>query len=337
MTRTPMSWGAQVSKSAVFQGRLDGKAPIMMTPQSMPIIAESSYAFSADAKLLPDWKRRIAVSPLIMLSAWPRPIRRRPSTRIGNPPPLVRQSAPIASTSGPSHIARRRWWVRKSPSGTSATMRAKPNAPATRPSCQSASAALRAMAGRTAGKAPPEKMLEKVITQSRAVRDVTRPLWICPIFPVSLALARALGRCLVGGGRCESFLGLVGRQVDSKRRAPGWAVLDQEATVVGLHDCPTDRQPHAQAVGSRGEERLEDPIEVGLGDALARVVHAELDIGCGRNGCPHGDFPVRDSSVRGGGDGIREQVQEHLLDLHRVAMDNGLLGRREEIEGYRMQ
>src|SRR5262245_25931041 len=178
MTRTPMSWGAQVSKSAVFQGRLDGKAPIMMTPQSMPIIAESSYAFSADARLLPDWKRRIAVSPLIMLSAWPSPISNRPSTRIGNPPPLVRPSETIASTSGPSHIARRRLWVRKRPSRTSDTMRAKPNAPATKPSCQSASAAPRAMSGRTAGKAPPEKMLEKVITQSRAVRDVTRPFMV---------------------------------------------------------------------------------------------------------------------------------------------------------------
>src|SRR4029450_1556176 len=156
---------------------------IMMTPPSMPIIAESSYAFSAEARLLPDWKRRITVSPPIMLSAWPRPMSSRPSTRIENPPPLVSQSAPTASTSGPSHIARRRWWVRKRPRGTSETMRAKPNAPATRPSCQSARAALFAMSGRTAGKPPPEKMLEKVITQSRAVRDVTRPFMVnhCPV------------------------------------------------------------------------------------------------------------------------------------------------------------
>src|SRR4029453_17113866 len=183
ITRTPMSCGAHVSRSAVLQGRLDGSAPIRMTPPSMPIIAESSYAFSAEARLLPDWKRRITVSPPIMLSAWPRPMSSRPSTRIGNPPPLARQSAPTASTSGPSHTARRGGWVRKSPRGTSETMRAKPNAPATRPSCQSARAALFAMSGRTAGKAPPEKMLEKVITQSRAVRDVTRPFMVnhCPV------------------------------------------------------------------------------------------------------------------------------------------------------------
>ena len=37
-----MSWGAHVSRSAVFQERRDGRAPIMMTPPSMPIIAESS-------------------------------------------------------------------------------------------------------------------------------------------------------------------------------------------------------------------------------------------------------------------------------------------------------
>ena len=78
---------------------------------------------------------------------------------------------------GPTHSARRRWCVKKRPSGTSATIRAKPKAPATMPSCQSASAALRAMSGRTAGKAPLETRLEKVVRQSRAVRDVTRPLW----------------------------------------------------------------------------------------------------------------------------------------------------------------
>src|SRR4030095_5584445 len=105
-----------------------------------------------------------------------------------------------------------------------------------------------------------------------------------------------------------SRLGLVGPQVDSKDRTPHWIVFDQEPAAVGVHDRPTDRQPHAQPVRSRGEERLEDPIEVGLGDALARVVHAEFGVGWGRNARPHGDRPIRTSSVSGGGDGVCEQV-----------------------------
>src|SRR5437899_2986300 len=72
----------------------------------------------------------------------------------------------------------------------SATIRAKPNALATIPSCQSASAALRAMSGRTAGKAPLATRLEKVVRQSRAVRGVTRPFMVnhCPMTEATIRL-----------------------------------------------------------------------------------------------------------------------------------------------------
>src|SRR5207244_2699020 len=72
----------------------------------------------------------------------------------------------------------------------SATIRAKPNALATIPSCQSASATLRAMSGRTAGKAPLATRLEKVVRQSRAVRDVTRPFMVnhCPMTEATIRL-----------------------------------------------------------------------------------------------------------------------------------------------------
>src|SRR5215470_7189584 len=72
----------------------------------------------------------------------------------------------------------------------SATIRAKPKAPATMPSCQSARPALRAMSGSTAGKAPLDTMLVKVVRQSRAVRDVTRPFMVnhCPMTEATIRL-----------------------------------------------------------------------------------------------------------------------------------------------------
>src|SRR5215475_1843780 len=72
----------------------------------------------------------------------------------------------------------------------SATIRANPKAPATSPSCQSASAALLAMSGRTAGKAPLATRLEKVVRQSRAVRDVTRTFMVnhCPMTSATIRL-----------------------------------------------------------------------------------------------------------------------------------------------------
>src|SRR4029453_10225423 len=72
----------------------------------------------------------------------------------------------------------------------SATIRANPNEPATIPICQSASAAVFAMSGRTAGKAPLATRLEKVVRQSRAVRDVTRPFMVnhCPMTDATIRL-----------------------------------------------------------------------------------------------------------------------------------------------------
>jgi hypothetical protein len=78
--------------------------------------------------------------------------------------------------------------------------------------------------------------------------------------------------------------GLVGTQVNPKGRASSRIVLDQEATAVGLDDRAADRQPHTEPVGFGGEERLKDPIEVAVCDALARVAHAQFDIRSARDG-----------------------------------------------------
>jgi hypothetical protein len=101
---------------------------------------------------------------------------------------------------------------------------------------------------------------------------------------------------------------------------------------VGLDDGAADRQPHAEPVELGSEERLEDPIEIRFRDALARVAHAELQVRRRRVRSPHGHLPRRGSSVGRGGDRIGEQIQDHLLDLHRIAVHNRKAGRREEFD-----
>src|SRR2546430_14367349 len=113
-----------------------------------------------------------------------------PSTRRGTVPPLVRTRTPTASTHGPTTTARLRWWVRKRPIGMSAAMRANPKAPATSPTCQSASAPPRASSGRIAGKAPVENVVAKIPRQRSASSGVTRPLMVNHWPMTSLATMR---------------------------------------------------------------------------------------------------------------------------------------------------
>jgi hypothetical protein len=89
--------------------------------------------------------------------------------------------------------------------------------------------------------------------------------------------------------------------------------------------------PMPEPVELGGEERLEDLTEVSFRDALARVVDAELEVRRRPVRGPHRYLLRRDSSVRRGGDRIGEQVQDHLLDLHRIAVRNREGGRRGRI------
>src|SRR5439155_571120 len=118
------------------------------------------------------------------------PIRSRPSTRTGNVPPPVRTRTPTASRHGPTTTAGLRWCVRKRPIGMSAAMRANPKAPATSPTCQSASAPPCASSGRIAGKAPIENVVAKIPRQRSASSGVTRPLMVNHWPMTSLATMR---------------------------------------------------------------------------------------------------------------------------------------------------
>src|SRR5262249_33105575 len=71
---------------------------------------------------------------------------------------------------------------------------------------------------------------------------------------------------------------LVGPELNAEDRATGRIVLDQETAAVRLDDRMGDRQPHAEPVRLGGEERLEDPAEITVGNSLARVLHANLDV-----------------------------------------------------------
>ena len=119
--------------------------------------------------------------------------------------------------------------------------------------------------------------------------------------------------------------------MDAKRCAAGRIVFDQQPAAVSLDDGAADREPHAQTVRLRGEERLEDAVDVVRGDALARVVHGQLDVRRRRDHRPHGDPSGRPTGGRG--DGVGEQVQDHLLDLHVIAKGDRQRRRREELDG----
>jgi hypothetical protein len=106
---------------------------------------------------------------------------------------------------------------------------------------------------------------------------------------------------------------------------------------MGLDDRAADRQPHTQPIDLGREERLEDPVEVGFGDALARVVHSDFDIRRGRDRGPHGHLPRRSSPVRGSRDGVGEEIQDHLLDLDHIAVDRRQRGRGVELDRDGMQ
>ena len=69
------------------------------------------------------------------------------------------------------------------------------------------------------------------------------------------------------------------RQSDPEDGAPRGVVLAPDATLVRLHDRAADGEPHAESLLLGGEEGLEDPIEVALGDAFAGIVDAQIRMG----------------------------------------------------------
>src|SRR5262249_44977689 len=110
-----------------------------------------------------------------MPSVWPTAINPRPSASSQNGPPTPRHSTPPTIPRGAHASACRRCRWMTSPAGRSEIMRAKPNTPASRPSCQSASPAPRLISGSSGAKPPIENVFAPTITHSgtRSPRDDT--------------------------------------------------------------------------------------------------------------------------------------------------------------------
>src|SRR5262249_22602335 len=98
---------------------------------------------------------------------------------------------------------------------------------------------------------------------------------------VNASLARSLVQLHVkrrrraGPGRCPSATGRFRRlrtQEHAEGRTARRIVRRFESPAVCLENHPTDGEAHAEALGLACEERLEEPMEVGFGDARAGVV-----------------------------------------------------------------
>src|SRR2546426_489705 len=112
------------------------------------------------------------------------------------------------------------------------------------------------------------------------------------------------------------------RQRERERRAATDLALDPQPAAVELDEAPRQRQPEsgalalARVVGPDLTELLEDRVVVVGRDANAGVADGDLDRPVGEMG---GDA---DASALGGElDRVREQVDQHLLDLTFVADD----------------
>jgi len=110
-----------------------------------------------------------------MPSACPSPISSRPSTSTAKLPPVVTQRPPDRQHDGPDPQRAPQVVGQEEPERNVGGHPRKAERSRDDAQLQSASAALFAMSGKTAGKAPLATRLEKVVRQSRAVRDVTRP------------------------------------------------------------------------------------------------------------------------------------------------------------------
>ena len=160
---------------AACQDSVPGSAPTRPTPPSIPSMALNSDALSAEASRCSARTRKMVVSRPRVPSVCPEPISTRPIRSQPNEPPNATHAIPTSTNTGPAISARRTWWVISRPAGTSVSMRAKPKAPATAPSCQYGRPALRPISGRSAGNAPIENVCRPLVrqrTNSRRSRGI---------------------------------------------------------------------------------------------------------------------------------------------------------------------
>src|SRR5688572_1759689 len=96
-----------------------------------------------------------------------------------------------------------------------------------------------------------------------------------------------------------------------------------DAAAVGVDDGTADGEPHSQSLGFGGDEALEDTLQLGGSYADASV--RDLDDYAAGLGLARKDRDYA-RAVLAGADGltrIHQDVQQHLLELHRVAADCG--------------
>ena len=102
------------------------------------------------------------------------------------------------------------------------------------------------------------------------------------------------------------------------RDVAGVGRTGEQCAAVGFGNAPADGQPQAQAVGARGVEGLEQPGALGFAQGRAVVAHGNRQVvGQVLDGNNHGGIVATGGAV--GVEGVLQQVQQHLLDLLRIA------------------
>src|SRR5262245_14590874 len=123
------------------------------------------------------------------------------------------------------------------------------------------------------------------------------------------------------------------------RGVTGGLPIDPETAAVGIDDRATDRQPHAEPVGLRREERLEQALghlrgnaASGIGEADGRVPGRDLRR-------LHADLPAVPAALDDRVDGVLQQIHHHLLDLDptEVAPERDLAEHELQLAAWRKE
>src|SRR5262249_29590328 len=112
----------------------------------------------------------------------------------------------------------------------------------------------------------------------------------------------------------------IGAQNELKYRAPWGVGHNPQAPAMGLDDRAADRQAHSHAAGFRREKRTEYPLDVLRTDSRSTIGDRYHHAAVVANIRSHNEHP---RPVHGGHglDRIRDQVQEHLMQLNPIPQD----------------
>ncbi len=117
-----------------------------------------------------------------------------------------------------------------------------------------------------------------------------------------------------------------GRQAEVKAR-PVLEILRPEFTAVMFYNRPDNGQAHSHALRLSRKEVSEDLVRLVLRQADSMIAHAHFHepvIGAGRDQ----NSTIVHRCVLHRVEGVDDQIQQHLLQMNRIGVDRGKIGRQ---------